>query len=253
MKLNLENKIVVITGANGGIGHAICEAFLDEGAQCVALYRGEAAKLNALHESCRKFNLPPSRFLGIQCDFANQSGIDQAIQQIVDRFGRIDVLVNNAGHAIEMPFIGTTEEEWNLMFEANLHVASRLARAVIKPMLHHKAGNIINISSIVSTHLGRGVSGYASSKAALNRLTQILALELGRKGIRVNAVAPGAIETPMSSALMKRAGDIVLERTPLKRTGTPEEVAHSVLFLASESTASFITGHILEVDGGVHL
>jgi 3-oxoacyl-[acyl-carrier protein] reductase len=253
MDLALENQVVLITGANGGIGMAIAQAFLKEKSQVACFVRGGDERMSELRSWMEQEKISLSQLICLDVDIGNSASLTQGVEQLITKFKKINVLVNNAGSAVEVPFMMMEDEEWNSTVEINFNVMARLTRKVCRQMLRQKGGSVVNVSSVVSLALGRGVSAYASAKAATNRLTEILAVELGRKGIRVNAVAPGAIETKMSRALMARAGDQVIERTPLKRMGRPEEVAQAVLFLASETTGSFITGHILKVDGGVSL
>ena len=172
---------------------------------------------------------------------------------VLESLDHIDILVNNAGWTVEKPFLILTDEEWDRIFSINLTSVARLSRLVMKGMLEQKKGAIVNISSTVANCFGRGVSAYASAKAAINRLTEVLALEMGKKGLRVNTVCPGVIDTPMSEWMIHRLDKQIQERTPLHRVGTVDEVAAAVLFLASETTASFITGQHIYVNGGVNI
>lgn len=253
MDLNLERKVVLLTGANGGIGMAIAQGFLREGAIVICLVRGDRSRITELDEWVKAENISRDQLFCYDVDIGNKATLAEAVDVVAKEHKSIDILVNNAGSAIETPFLALTDDEWDQTIEINLNVTARLIHLVARHMYRQKSGSIVNISSVVSHATGRGVSAYAAAKAGVNRLTEILALEMGRKGIRVNAVAPGAIDTKMSRALMTRAGDIVLERTPLGRMGLPIEVANAVLFLSSEKTAAFITGHIFNVDGGICL
>lgn len=251
MDLALENKVVLLTGANGGIGMAIAQAFLQENAQVVCFVRGGADRMSEAYRWMEDQKIAQAKLACIDVDIGKTESLAKGVEDTIKLHGSIDVLVNNAGSAVELPFMMMETEEWSSVVEINFNSMANLTRKVCRQMLRQKTGNVINVSSVVGHSFGRGVSAYAAAKAAVDRLTEILAMELGRKGIRVNAVAPGAIETKMSQALMVRIGDKVIENTPLNRMGTPNEVAQAVLFLASEKTASFITGHILSVDGGV--
>ncbi len=253
MELELKDKVVLLTGANGGIGTAIAQEFLREGSQVFCFVRGGAERMEELTQWTEMQKISSSQLNCFNVDIGNTESVDEGIKKLIASTGRIDVLINNAGAAPEVPFMMMTDEEWHSTVDINFNFMASLTRKVCRHMLREKKGSIINISSVVSHSIGRGVAAYASAKAGMNRLTEILALELGRKGVRVNAVAPGAIETKMSHALMLRIGDKVIERTPLQRMGLPIEIAQAVLFLASDKTASFITGHILNVDGGVGL
>jgi len=251
MDLGLEEKIVLISGATGGIGASLCEGFLREGATVAASYRGSSDRLAPVFEIATRLKLPRERVIPVEMDLLNASSLAQGVATLVERTQRIDVLVNNAGYAFEFPFVGTPEEELEQVLDINLKGTYLLSQAVLKQMIHQHSGCILTITSTVGKAAGRGVSIYASAKAALSRWTEILSIESAKKGIRVNAVAPGAIDTRMSQVLMKRAGDQVLGRTPMSRIGQPNEVVPAVLFLASEKTASFITGQTLYVDGGL--
>jgi len=252
MDLELTGKNVLITGANGGIGAAITRAFLEEGANVIAIYRGEASKVQFLHDWVNQHK-PAGQLETHKVDIAVELEVDQLAEQLLQSHAQIDVLINNAGNLIEKPFLITEDADWDSLLEVHLRGNVVLTRAIAKQMLLNRSGTIVNITSVVGSAWGRGVSAYASIKAAINRLTQILAVELGKKGIRVNAVAPGLIDTNMSKMLQARAQDTLSERILLDRLGVPEDVANAVLFLASNRCSSYITGHILTVDGGVSL
>ncbi len=253
MDLGLERQIVLLTGANGGIGMAIAQAFLKERAQVLCFVRGGLERMPEIITWMKTEAVDEMLLEIFDIDIGDQTSLESGIEMVIAKYKRIDILVNNAGSAVEVPFLMMEDEDWQSCIDFNLNMTARLTKKVCKYMLREKKGSVVNISSIVGSATGRGVSAYGAAKAAMNRMTEILALELGRKGVRINAVAPGAIDTKMSKALMDRAGEIVLERTPLNRMGLPNEVAQAVLFLASEKTGSFITGHILNVDGGISL
>ena len=252
MDLELAGKIILVTGANGGIGSSICKAFLQQGSKVIALYRGEPEKIAFLHEWASD-NDCGDNLETFSTDITNASAVEEILQQIMQKYSHVDVLVNNAGNLVERPFLITGDSDWEGLLDVHLKGNIVLTRAVAKQMLMANRGNVINITSVVGSAWGRGVSAYASIKSAINRLTQILAVELGKKGIRVNAVAPGLIDTSMSKVLQARAEDVLAERILLNRLGTPDDVARAVLFLASDVFSSYVTGHILTVDGGVSL
>lgn len=253
MDLALDSQIVLLTGANGGIGVAIAQAFLKERAKVLCFVRGGIDRMSELQNWMDQEKIASSQFECFDVDVGDSASLEAGVDHIIEKFKRIDILVNNAGSAVEVPFLMMEDEDWQSCIDFNLNMTARLTKKVCRHMLREKKGAVVNISSVVGCATGRGVSAYGSAKAAMNRMTEILALELGRKGVRINAVAPGAIDTKMSKALMDRAGDVVIDRTPLNRMGLPSEVAQAVLFLASEKTGSFITGHILNVDGGISL
>ncbi len=248
MEMNLRDKVALVTGASSGIGLATVKALLREGVRVAAFYRDEAKGLQSLQTSLNDGELWTS-----SQDVSQPLCGPVMVNSTVERFGRVDILVNNAGLLIEKPFAITEEEEWESLFAVNLRAVASLCRAVMGPMFLQRSGAIVNISSLAASHLGRGVAAYASLKAGVDRLTQILAQETARKGVRVNAIAPGVIRSAMSESLMQRSSQPLLDRIPMRRVGLPEEVAAAVLFLASETMASYITGHVLTIDGGIGL
>lgn len=248
MPTEFAGKRVLITGALGGVGTGLCLRFVDEGATVIAGFRGEASRFDALASSCREAER--ERILPFRVDLRNADAVSAAVHDIVARLGGIDVLVNNAAVNESGPCAMMEPAVWESIIDTNLSAAWRLISQVSPPMMAQRCGVIINISSVLATEMGRGSAAYALTKAALNRLTQVAAQELGRKGVRVNGVAPGLLEAGMGTALHSEAEAQALARTPLNRKGTINDVVEAVLFLAS-SRASYITGHILTVDGGL--
>jgi len=253
MDLKLRNKVVIITGSTGAIGLEICKGFLHEGSMVVPFYRPPLSKLDGLFAWGKENDIEKSRIYPVCVELDSTASLQQGVDEVYSKFNGIDVLVNNAGWTVEKPFLAITDEEWDELIRINLTAVARLSRLVIKIMMERKKGSIINISSTVAQMFGRGVSVYAAAKAAVNRLTEVLALEMGKKGIRVNTVCPGVIHTPMSGPLVDRLSKHIFERTPMQRIGETAEVVPAVLFLASEAMASFITGQHLFVNGGVNL
>lgn len=253
MDLALQNKVVIITGCNGGIGSAITQAFLKEGALVVGAYRQPLSKLDELFAWIKSNQVFEQNFFPLEVDINSTVSIQKGLEEILNKWKRIDILVNNAGATVETPFLALEDEDLDSIYASNFSSLAKLSREVGKIMMRQKGGNIVNVSSTVSDRYGRGVAAYASMKAAVNRLTEVMALELGKKNIRVNAVCPGVVQTKMSNALQDRHSQMLLDQTPLKRFATPEEVSKSILFLASDKTASFITGTKIFVDGGIRL
>jgi len=249
MHLDLQNEVVLISGSTGGIGTALCEAFLEEDAIVVPLYRNPE-KYEILHQRLLSKGFRDDRIFAQNVDLGSNLSIDSMVRNVKKRFGKIDVLVNNAGASFERPFLLLEEKDWQKGIDVNLNNTARLLRSVLKLMFIARKGAVVNISSLLSHRYGRGVTVYAASKAAVDRLTQALALEVGLKGIRINAVCPGVIDTHMAEPLMERYGDKIKQHSALGRIGQPEEVAKAVLFLSSGKAASFITGHLLTIDGG---
>jgi 3-oxoacyl-[acyl-carrier protein] reductase len=253
MDLQLQNKVVIVTGATGAIGTGICQAFLKEDALVIPFYRGQISKLELLYQWMKENDIGTEKVFPVEVDLESVDSMRSGVDSVLESFDRIDILINNAGWTLEKPFLILTDEEWDRMISINLTSVARLSRLVMKGMLERKQGAIVNISSTVASAFGRGVSAYASAKAAVNRLTEVLALEMGKKGLRVNTVCPGVIDTPMSEGMIHRLDQHIRERTPMRRIGTVDEVAPAVLFLASEATASFITGQHIYVNGGVNI
>ncbi|MEA3450791.1 MAG: SDR family oxidoreductase [Bacteroidota bacterium] len=251
MDLNLQNKIVVITGATGEIGSGICKSFIDEKAIVVPLYRNDE-KLKDLMIFLG-VNEENEFFYPIKTDILDSKQVNESLKNVYKKYKRIDVLVNCAGFVSEMPFLMLEEDKWNEQIDVNLNSAAKMIRSVARYMFKAKSGSIVNISSLMGHRFGRGVPAYAVAKAALDRLTEVLAHEFGPKNIRVNSVCPGLIETKMSKNTEHRLGESINELTPLRRIGQIDEVAKAVLFLASNSCSSFITGQKLFVDGGLGL
>lgn len=251
MDLNLQNKIIVVTGATGDIGTGICKSFLDEKAIVVPLYRNDDKLLNLMKSV--GVNEENDFFYPIKTDIHDFKQINLSLKQVYKKYKKIDVLVNCAGFVSEMPFLMLEEENWDEQINVNLNSSAKMIRGVAKYMFRAKSGSIVNISSLMGHRFGRGVPAYAVAKAALDRLTEVLAHEFGPKNIRINSVCPGLIETKMSKNTEHRMGESINELTPLRRIGQINEVAKAVLFLASNSCSSFITGQKLFVDGGLGL
>jgi 3-oxoacyl-[acyl-carrier protein] reductase len=253
MDFGLQQKVVLLTGVTGGIGENICQGFYEAGAWVVPLVRGDTGRLQALLDWAAERPETGGRIVPQSGDITDKSMIGEMVASVLAQFGRIDVLVNCAGIAHEGPFLLMEDEQWEEVMQVNFTSAVWLTKAVLKPMFKARGGAIVNVSSVLGSRFGRGVVAYSAAKAGIERFTETVAQEVGRKGIRVNAVCPGVIQTKMSQRMQFFIGDKVMERTPLQRVGQPEEVTKAVLFLASEKMASFITGHKLYVDGGISL
>lgn len=251
MNLGLENSIVVITGGTGGIGSQIVADFLEEKAKVVCLIRNEL-KMQELIEKLKKQNIPTENLYYSHCDLLNYVDIQKTIKTIVLDHKRIDVLVNCAGSAIEIPFALLEKNQIDVMLDTNLTSPIYLCQAVLKPMFKQNKGSIINITSVSAVKKGRGVVVYAAAKAGLESFSRALSQEVGKKNIRVNCVRPGVIQTNMSEALLFRSTEKVKTNTALERFGLANEISKSVLFIASNETASYMTGECITVDGGLY-
>ncbi|MFW5924649.1 MAG: 3-oxoacyl-[acyl-carrier-protein] reductase [Myxococcota bacterium] len=246
---DLSDRVALVTGGSRGIGRAVAQTLARAGAHVVINYQGnvEAAQQTAAAVESTGGKATVARF-----DVADASEVDRALGDLVKELGRLDILVNNAGISLDQLLMRVKPEEVERTFSVNVSGAIWCAKAAIRPMMRAKRGRIINLSSVVGEAGNPGQAVYASSKAALIGLTKSLAREYASRGITVNAVAPGFIETEMTAALPEAAQKTVVEQTPVGRVGTPEEVAAAVLYLASDE-AAYVTGQVLRVNGGMYV
>jgi 3-oxoacyl-[acyl-carrier protein] reductase len=251
MDLELKDKVLLLTGATGGIGRQICADFLNEGAIVVGVYRNEI-RFEELKKELADKKINCERLIGMKTNILNNSEIQLCVDETLKRFQRIDILINCAGNSNEIPFAWMTEKQIDEMIDINFKSPMLFSQAVLKPMFSQKEGCIINISTIGTQKKGRGIVVYAAAKAGLEVFTRTLAHEVGRKNIRVNCIRPGVIKTDMSAPLLDRTGNLVVDSTALHRLGKPEDISAAALFLASTKTASFITASQLDVDGGIY-
>ena len=243
--LPLIMKVAVVTGAARGIGLAISKKFLEEGYRIAILDIDQKTLSQTM-----KQDFDTNNVLGLECDVAEPDQVDQSLNRVVDQFGRIDVLVNNAGIAEFKPMLETTYEEWSRILAVNLNGPFICSQACAPFMLKNEGGSIVNIASISGLRASTLRIAYGTSKAALMHLTKQQAAELGNKGIRVNAIAPGPVDTAMAKKV--HTADIRSDYhdvIPLNRYGLEEEIADAVWFLCSDS-ASYINGQIIAADGG---
>jgi 3-oxoacyl-[acyl-carrier protein] reductase/7-alpha-hydroxysteroid dehydrogenase len=244
--MRLNNKIAIVTGGSRGIGFATVERFLQEGATVILTASSEASAQKAVDRLREKY--PEAKVSGISPDLTSFESARSSLYNIVKQYGAIDILVNNAGVSESTPLDGYTEELFDRVMDLNVKGVFNATRAAVEIMEKRGEGVILNTSSMVSLTGQPSGLAYPTSKFAVNGMTVSLARELGPKGIRVNAVAPGIIETDMMKAVPKEVIEPMIQRIPLKRLGQPEDIANAFVFLASEE-ASYITGVILSVDG----
>ena len=244
--MKLKNKVAIITGGSRGIGYATAERFLEEGAALIITATSVASAEKAVNKLREKF--PNATVEGIAPDLGSLSSMQEAFADIKERFGSIDILVNNAGVSESTPLDKYTEELFDKVMDLNVKGVFNATRAVVPYMEQQGGGVILSTSSMVSKYGQPSGFAYPTSKFAVNGITLSLARELGPKGIRVNAVAPGITETDMMKAVPKEMIDPLIAQIPLRRLGQPEDIANAFLFLASDE-ASYITGVVLSVDG----
>lgn len=247
--MSLKGQVAFVTGAGRagkGIGRAICLALASEGADiAIADFVGEAAE--AVAEECRRQGV---RALALQGSVSDSADVARMVNRTVEEFGRIDILVNNAGITRDGLLVRMSDEDWQAVLQTNLTGAFLCTREVAKVMMRQRSGRIVNIASVMGVTGNAGQANYSASKAGMIALTKTTAKELGRRGINVNAVAPGFIQTVMTEEMPEGAKAKVSEQIPLERLGTPEDVANVVLFLVGD-LSSYVTGQVVHVDGGM--
>lgn len=247
MEKILAGKTALVTGASKGIGKGIVMKLAEHGANVVFTYLSSVEKGKALETELSKYGV---RAKGFQSDASDYKAAEDLVTEIIKEFGTLDIVVNNAGITRDGLLMRMTEENFNDVIRTNLNSVFNITKACQKPMLKQRSGSIINITSVVGVKGNAGQSNYAASKAGIIGFTKSIALELGSRNIRCNAVAPGFIETEMTEVLPAETVKQWREAIPLKRGGTPEDVANSVLYLASDLSA-YVTGQVLNVDGGM--
>jgi 3-oxoacyl-[acyl-carrier protein] reductase len=246
MKL-LENKSAIITGATRGIGRGIAMEFAKHGANIAFTYSSSVDAANALELELKAFGVNAK---GYQSNAANFDAAQELAKNVLEDFGSIDVLVNNAGITKDNLLMRMSEQDFDQVIEVNLKSVFNLTKAVIRPMMKQRAGSIINMSSVVGLKGNAGQTNYAASKAGIVGFSKSVALELGSRNIRSNVIAPGFIETEMTDKLDAATVQSWRDGIPLKRGGTPKDIANACVFLASDMS-SYITGQTLSVDGGM--
>jgi 3-oxoacyl-[acyl-carrier protein] reductase len=246
--ISLDGRVAMVTGASQGIGRACAVALARAGAQ-VALAARNSAKLA---EVAAEIEAAGGKAMPFEMDLASEDSVKAVTKAVVAQYGKLEILVNNGGITRDNLMLRMKLADWNAVLQTNLTGAFLLTQAASSSMLKARWGRIINISSVVGETGQAGQANYAASKAGLIGLTMSLARELASRNITVNAVAPGYISTPMTDVLNDQQRSAMLTQIPLDRAGTPEDVASAVVFLASDQ-ASYITGHVLDVNGGMHM
>ena len=244
---NLQNRVVIVTGASRGIGRAVAVRFGEAGAVVVVAARGDHADATA-----DEIRGEGGRAVSVSVDVNDTKQIDAMVGMALEEYGRIDVLVNNAGIVRDQLAMRMTVADWNAVIATNLTAVFTCSRAVLRPMLKQRSGRIINVGSVVGQMGNAGQVNYAATKAGLVGFSKALAREVATRGVTVNVVAPGMIDTEMTSGLAKPAREAMLAKIPLGRLGTPDDIAAAIGFLASDE-AAYITGHVLAVNGGMYM
>jgi 3-oxoacyl-[acyl-carrier protein] reductase len=246
MKL-LEGKNAIITGGSRGIGKGIAEVFAKHGANVAFTYNSSAEAANALAEELSKLGVKAKAY---QSNAASFKEADQLVKDVVEDFGSIDILINNAGITKDNLLMRMSEEDFDKVIEVNLKSVFNMTKAVQRTMLKQRSGSIINMSSVVGIKGNAGQSNYAASKAGIIGFSKSMALELGSRNIRTNVIAPGFIETEMTEKLDEKTVEGWRDAIPLKRGGTPEDIANACVFLGSD-LSGYITGQVIQVNGGM--
>ena len=241
------DRVAIVTGASRGIGRAVARRLAAAGAAVVAAARGDHADGVAA-----EIRAGGGRAVGVSVDVTDRQRIDAMVRTALDEYGRIDVLVNNAGIVRDQLVLRMSPADWDAVVATNLTAAFTCARAVLRPMIRQRGGRIINVGSVVGRMGNAGQVNYAASKAGLEGFSKALAREVASRGITVNVVAPGMIDTDMTAGLQESALAAMLAQIPMGRLGTTEDVAGAICFLASDE-AAYVTGHVLAVNGGMYM
>lgn len=245
--MNFEGRTALVTGGSRGIGRAVCLELARGGANVVLCYAGNDA---AARKTAEAVEAAGGKALALRCDVSDAAQVDALVRTAVERFGQVDILVNNAGITRDNLVMRMSEADFDAVIAANLKGAFLCMKAVSRGMLKRRYGRIVNLSSVVGLRGNAGQVNYAASKAGVIGMTKAMAKELASRGVTVNAVAPGFIETDMTAAMTDAARTAALGSVPMGRLGAPEDVARAVAFLAGDE-AAYITGQVLAVDGGM--
>ncbi len=247
--MRLKEQVALVTGGSRGIGRAIVKAFAAEGARVAFVYRSNQPAADSLVGEIAHAG---GTALALLADVTEAAAAQSCVERVEKEWGRLDILVNNAGVIRDDLFVRMEPEAWQAVLQTNLGGTYHFCRAVAYTFMKQRRGRIINISSVAAEHVNPGQTNYAASKGAINAFTRALAVELASRGVSVNAIAPGFIETDMSEAVRNKAGDRIQKLIPMRRLGQPEDIAKVAVFLASADSA-YLTGQVLTVDGGLSL
>lgn len=246
--MRLSGKVALVTGAAQGIGKAIALLLARNGADIVI----SDINLEKAEETAKEIEGTGQKAMTIKVDVVNSEEVERMVQAVMERFGHIDILVNNAGIARDKLILRMTEGDWDTVINVNLKGTFNCTKAVVKHMSKQRSGKIVSIASVVGEMGNVGQGNYSASKAGVIGFTKTIAREFAQRGINVNAIAPGYIETPMTDVLPEKTKEELRRLIPMERLGRPEDVAEAVLFLVSEAS-SYITGQVLNVNGGIYM
>lgn len=247
--MNLTGRVALVTGGSRGIGRAIVARLAGAGAKVAFVYQSNQEAADAL---AAELTAQGSEVRAFKADVSKKAEADQVIEQVTTAFGRLDILVNNAGITRDGLLATMTSEQWQQVIDTNLTGVFNFCQAATRTMMSQRYGRIINMSSVAADFSNPGQVNYAASKAGIEGFSRCMATELAKRGVTVNCVAPGFIETDMTVAVVNSFGDKIKQSIPVRRLGKPEDIANAVHFLASEES-SYITGQTLKVDGGLTL
>ena len=247
--MKFSGRTALVTGGSRGIGRGIVCRLAEAGAKVAFVYQSNREAADQLVAEQVALG---REVIALQADVSQKPQADAVVEQVLSNWGKIDVLVNNAGIIRDRPILAMTPEEWHQVIDTNLTSVFNFCQAVVRPMMSARYGRIINMSSVSADFSNPGQANYAASKAGIEGFSRCMATEYAKRGITVNCVAPGFIETDMTMAVVNAAGDKIKNAIPVKRLGKPDDIAYAVLFLATEE-AGYITGQVLKVDGGLTL
>jgi 3-oxoacyl-[acyl-carrier protein] reductase len=247
-KLKLTGKVAIVTGAAQGIGRSIAMLLARNGADIVV----SDINLEKAEETAKEIESIGSKAMAVKVNVANLKDVEQMVEAILEKFGKIDILVNNAGITRDKLILRMTEEDWDAVLDVNLKGTFNCTKVVVRHMAKQRSGKIVSIASVVGEMGNAGQANYSASKAGVIGLTKTIAREFAQRGINVNAVAPGYIETPMTEILPEKVKEELKSLIPMERLGKPEDVAEAVLFLVFEES-NYITGQVLNVNGGIYM
>jgi len=246
--MELKGKVALVTGGAQGIGKAVALMLAHHGADVIVA----DVNLEKAQETAKEVEATGRGAMAVKVDITRLNDVEQMVESAIARFGKVDILINNAGIARDKLILRMTEEDWDAVLDVNLKGTFHCTKTVIKHMSKQRSGKIVNIASVVGEMGNAGQANYSASKAGVIGLTKTVAREFAQRGINVNAIAPGYIQTPMTDGLPDKAKEELKRLIPMERLGQPEDVAHAVLFLVSEAS-SYITGQVLNVNGGIYM